>query len=142
MKKIAIFFITVVAIVSLMFFTYSNYKANIRQAQKENLKFDIYVEKEIQGLELATLINKAIDSNEKNEVKKDNKEKYIDNEKKKINIDIKFIDDDELYNIEKIYNSGIEKFLTYYRFLMFKNTEVKYHSSGKIKYMKFEQISE
>ena len=66
MKKIAIFFILIVGIVSIMFFAYSNYKADIRQAQKENLKFEMYVEKEIQGLDLETLINKDVDSNEKN----------------------------------------------------------------------------
>ena len=52
---------------------------------------------------VTTLINKAIDTNEQNEVKKDNKGRYLDNEVNSINIDIKFIDDDVTYNIEKIF---------------------------------------
>ena len=76
-------------------------------------------------------------------VEKDEKGKYIENEKDSINIDIKFLDDDVVYNIEKIYNSGIDKFISYYRKIKFKCIDIQYHDfTKKVKYMKFEQITQ
>lgn len=76
-------------------------------------------------------------------VEKDEQGKYIDNQQDSINIDIKFIDDDVIYNIEKIYISGVDKFLSYYRLIKFKCTEIQYHKfTKKVKYMKFEQITQ
>lgn len=66
MKKIVVFFIILIIIVASIFYMYSNYKANVMQAKRENLKFEMYSNQEIEGIELTTLINRAIDSNEKN----------------------------------------------------------------------------
>ena len=143
MKKIAIFLIIIIGIVSTVSYLYLNNINKQRIAQKENIKFEIYKEQEVTGAELTTLINKAIDTNEQNEVKKDNKGRYLDNEVNSINIDIKFIDDDVTYNIEKIFNNGMDKFMNYYRDIKFKCVDIKYHdSTHKVRYMLFEQISE
>ena len=143
MKKIAIFLLIIISIVSTISYLYLNSINNQRIAQKENLKFEIYKDEEITGAEVTTLINKAINSNQQNEVEKDKKGRYIDNETNSINIDIKFIDDDVTYNIEKIYNNGMDKFLTYYRDIKFKCVDVQYHDkTQKIKYMLFEQITQ
>ena len=143
MKKIAIFLLIIIGIVSTISYLYLNSINNQRIAQKENIKFEIYKDEEITGAEVTTLINKAINSNQQNEREKDKKGRYIDNETNSINIDIKFIDDDVTYNIEKIYNNGMEKFLTYYRDIKFKCVDVQYHDkTQKIKYMLFEQITQ
>ena len=47
MKKIAIFFFIIIAIVSTIAYLYLNYNANIKEAQRENLEFERYAEKEI-----------------------------------------------------------------------------------------------
>ena len=143
MKKIAIFLLIIIGIVSTIPYLYLNSISNQRMAQKENIKFEIYKDEEIAGAEVTTLINKAINSNQQNEIEKDKKGRYIDNETNSINIDIKFIDDDVTYNIEKIYNNGMDKFLTYYRDIKFKCVDVQYHDkTQKIKYMLFEQITQ
>lgn len=143
MKKIAIFLLIIIGIVSTISYLYLNSISNQRIAQKENIKFEIYKDEEITGAEVTTLINKAINSNQQNEIEKDKKGRYIDNETNSINIDIKFIDDDVTYNIEKIYNNGMDKFLTYYRDIKFKCVDVQYHDkTQKIKYMLFEQITQ
>ena len=143
MKKIAIFLFIIIGIVSTISYLYLNSINNQRIAQKENIKFEIYKDEEITGAEVTTLINKAINSNQQNEIEKDKKGRYIDNETNSINIDIKFIDDDVTYNIEKIYNNGMDKFLTYYRDIKFKCVDVQYHDkTQKIKYMLFEQITQ
>ena len=143
MKKLAVFFIIIIAIICSISYLYLNYVANYKTAKKENMKFEVYIDKEIKGSELTTVINKAIDNNEQNEITKDDKGKYIDNGKNSINIDVKFIDDDVIYNIEKIYQAKMEQFLYFYRDITFKCSEVQYHSiTGKVKYMKFEQLTQ
>ena len=143
MKKIAIFLLIIIAIVSTISYLYLNNINNYRNAQKENSKFEMYKDKEITGTEVTTLANKFEDYNQQNKIEKDNKGKYIDNGENSLNIDIKFIDDDVTYNIETIYNKGINTFLAYYREIKFKCNEVRYHSkTGKIKYMLFEQITQ
>ena len=143
MLKKPIFLLIIISIVSTISYLYLNSISNQRIAQKENIKFEIYKDEEITGAEVTTLINKAINSNQQNEVEKDKKGRYIDNETNSINVDIKFIDDDVTYNIEKIYNNGMDKFLTYYRDIKFKCVDVQYHDkTQKIKYMLFEQITQ
>lgn len=142
MKKIAVFLLIIIAIVSTVSYLYLNYKAEYNISQKENAKIDVYIEKEIQGIDLTTIINQVIDQNEKNEIEKDQEGNYIDNEKNSINIDIQFIDSDVIYNIEKIYNAGVDTFLSYYRNITFKCVDVQYHKTGHIKYIKFEQITQ
>ena len=142
MKKIAIFLLILIAIICTISYIYLNYKFDLNNAAKENSKFEMYIDKEIKGSELATIINKMVDSNEKNGIQKDEEGKYINNDENSINIDIKFIDVDIIINAKKIYDNEINKFLTNYRKITFKCNEVQYHTkTGKIKYMQFEQIT-
>lgn len=141
MKKIIIFLFIVVAIVATISYLYLNYIAQYNEAQKENIRFEVHKDDEIEGTELTTLINKAINLNIQNEVEKDENGKYIDNANNSINIDIKFIDKDVTYNMEKIYNSGMDNFLNYYRTIKFKCNEIQYHNTKRIKYIQFEQVT-
>ena len=77
MKKIAIFLLIITAIISTVAYIYLSNISTYKSAQKENAKFEIYIDKEITGTEITTLINRAIDQNKQNEIKKDNKGKYI-----------------------------------------------------------------
>ena len=143
MKKIAIFFGIIVFIVVAMFGLYINYKNNYNTIQNENRQFESYYNEETYGTNLASIINKAIDSNTKNNIEKDQNGKYIENDINSINIDIKMIDNDKTYNMEKIYKGGISTFTSYYSQIKFKCTKIDYHKkTGKIKYMLFEQITQ
>ena len=70
MKKIAIFLLIIIGIVSTISYLYLNSISNQRMAQKENIKFEIYKDEEITGAEVTTLINKAINSNQQKKRKK------------------------------------------------------------------------
>lgn len=143
MKKIAIFFLVIIIVVSGISYLYLNYKANYENAKRENMQFESYYNQEVYGTQLATIINRAIDNNMKNEVEKDKKGKYINNDTNSININIKFTDDDNVYNMEKIYNNEIVNFVNYYGKIKFKCSNIEYHSStNKVKYMLFEQSTE
>ena len=120
-----------------------NYKSEYRITKKANLEFEKYLNEEVYGTDLATIINRAIDNNEKNEVQKNNKAIYINNDTNSINIEIKMLDNDTIYQMENIYNKGIQNFVNYYGNIKFKCLDIKYHSStNKVKYMLFEQITE
>lgn len=143
MKKIAIFFFMIIAIIVGISYMYITYKMNYNQAKQENRQFESYYEQEIYGTELTTIINKAIDKNIINEVEKDKKGFYIDNNENSINIDIRITDNDTTYKMETLYQGEMKKFVEYYGQVKFKCTKIEYHTStNKIKYMLFEQMTE
>ncbi len=143
MKKIAIFAMIVIVIICGIFYMYINYKANYNTSKKANLQFEKYLNEELYGNDLATVINRAVDSNERNKVERNNKGIYQNNDKDSINIEIKMIDNDSIYQMETIYRSGMQTFVNYYGDIKFKCVEIKYHSvTNKVKYMLFEQITQ
>ena len=144
MKKLAIFFLIVIIIIVGISYMYLTYKANYNEAKKENRQFESYLDKEIYGSELTTIINKAIDNNVANEVQKDERTgKYINNDYNSINIDVKMLDYDKTYNMEMFYNGGMYKFVEAYGEIKFKCTKIEYHNkTKKVKYLLFEQITQ
>lgn len=143
MKNLSIFLAIVVLIVGTIFGIYINYKVKYNVSKQENLEFEIYKNKEIYGTDLATAINKAIDYNTRNLVEKNDNGIYINNDKCSINIEIKMIDNDTIYQMENIYNGGIQNFIKYYNNIKFVCTDIRYHkSTNKIKYVLFEQITQ
>ncbi len=143
MKKEIILILVIVTIVIAIFsYYYYTYQRNYKIAKQENMQYDSYYQQEITGTNLASLINKAIDDNTKNEITKNNKGKYIENETNSIRIDIKFTDDDSIHTMEEIYLGGIDIFVQYYNQIKFKCTKIEYHqTTHKVKYMFFEQVS-
>lgn len=142
MKKIAIFFTIIVIIVVGISYIYLNFKSNYDTIQKENKQFESYYNQEVTGLDVATIINKAMDINNKNKNQKDSKGNFIDNETNSINVDIKMLDNDKTYNMIRIFNGGISTFTQYYGNIKFKCTNIDYHKkTGRIKYMLFEQTT-
>lgn len=70
MKKIVIFFVIILIILSGIGYLYLVGKSNDNAINKHNVTFENCYQREIYGSEVATIINKAIDSNEKNEIPK------------------------------------------------------------------------
>ena len=143
MKKIIYFLIFVFIIVIVMTSIYINYKVTLKKIQEDNLQFEYYNQKEITGTDIATLINKAVDSNIKFNVGKDSKGKYIENNENSINIEIYIADNNKTYNMEILYNGGIDKFVKNYGNIKFKCTQIDYHEITKrVKKVYFRQIVE
>lgn len=143
MKKLAIFFLIIIIIIVGISYVYLNYKSNYYTAKRENEQFQSYHGQEIYGTELTSIINKAVDNNKKNEVEKDEKGKYINNDNNSIQIEIKMLDNDKIYIMETLYGGGMDNFVQYYGDIKFKCTKIEYHkSTNRIKYMLFEQITQ
>lgn len=143
MKKLAIFFLGIVIVIVGISYMYLHYKADFHTTQRENKQFESYQGQEIYGTELTTIINKAVDNNENNEVPKDDKGKFINNDSNSLQIDIKMLDNDKTYTMEKLYHGGMDKFVQFYSEIKFKCTKWEYHkATNKVKYMLFEQITQ
>ena len=135
MKNSILYIVTIVIIIlAVLISKIIDFKNANNEIRKFNSKYEETLDKEIYGVDIATLINKAIDDNGKENLAKDDEE-YI-------NIDIKITDfvKDKTYNMEIFYNGGIEQFVKFYSNILFKCTEIKYSKSGKVNYMLFEQI--
>ena len=134
--------IIVIIIVSTIMYIIFNNNETKNVARRKNVEYENYRNRTITGNEIATLINKAMNNNEENKVEKDNKGNYNNNNENSINIDIKFIDNDETYRMETIYNNGTDKFVEYYNTIQFKCMDIKYHEkTGQVSYMYIEQVS-
>ena len=114
MKKMIIFLILVIAIICFIGFKYYSYQIDYTTILAENEEYEKYKEKEVYGLDLTTLINRAIDANIKNKVEKDGQGFYINNNKDSIEIEIYMKDNETTYKIETFYNS-IEGFIENYK---------------------------
>lgn len=141
MKKYIITILILIAIViSSVMYAYNTYKYNIQDLKNYNNEFTKYENTEIVGTEIATILNKAVNNNEQNNVNKGEQGMYIENDENSIKIDIYIKDNDTTYSMEKIYNMGVEKFINSFSLETFKITETQYHNkTGKIKYIKLEQ---
>lgn len=118
-----------------------NIRSEKNEIKKENMQYEKYLNKEILGTELATLINKVIDQNEKNDVQKDEKNYYIDNGENSIKIDLKMITIDKTYPMEEIYNKKIANFVQNFNLIEFKCINIEYHkNSGKVAKLIFEEL--
>lgn len=110
-----------------------------------NKEYEQYLNEEIYGTEVITLINKATSSNETNQVSKDEKGFYINNNQNSIKIDIVMITDVEknettVYKMEAISKVGITEFIKNFNTATFKCTKKEYHKeTGKIKYIEITQ---
>ena len=112
-------------------------------AIKHNKQYEEYCNKEILGTELISLINKAIDYNEKNNVEKqEDTIYYINNNINSIQITVKFIDNDNIIKMENIAEKQTENFIKFFATATFKCNDIKYHKQTKnVQSMYFEQIN-
>lgn len=134
---LAIIFI-IICVVSLSII---NLKSEKKETIKENLEYEQYINKEVLGTDIATLISKAVDNNEKNNIPKDEKGHYINNEKNSIKIDLKMTTIDKTYPMEEIYNKQITTFIQNFNTVKFKCTTIEYHKkTGKISKLVFEEL--
>ena len=119
----------------------TNIQNEKRNTENENSIYEEYAKKEIYGLDLATLINKAVDKNEKNKIAKDEKNYYIENDTNSLKIEIKMHTVDKTYAMEEIYNNNITEFVKYFNLEEFRCIDIKYHkATGKVAKMVFEEI--
>lgn len=139
-QSLLIILVLIFIVICIVSLNIVNLKSQEKELQIQNLEYEQYLNKRVYGTEVATLISKAVDQNEKNNVKKDEKGLYINNEENSIKIDLKMITINRTYPMEEIYNNQIINFVQNFNLIEFKCTYIEYHSkTGKISRLVFEE---
>ena len=138
-------FLIITAIILIIIFIVLGYIFEAQSKQNEaisyNKQYENYLGKEIYGAEIATLINKVTEQNERNNVSKDENGYYIDNGTNSIKIDLKMTTINKTYPMEEIYNNQITNFVKNFNQIKFKCTKIEYHkNTNKISKMVFEEL--
>lgn len=100
-----------------------------------NSEYEEYAEGKINGLDITTIINKAISHNENKLIEKDAEGNYVDSDDR-ILIYVTF--NKKTYRMERLYKVGIEPFIEYFGNVEFSCVDKQYHDSGLISSMTFE----
>ena len=139
-KYVIVMVVLLLIIVGSIFYAYRLYQENVNNVSSYNFNYEQYIDKEISGTEIATILNKAVNNNEQNNIEKNENNVYIENNINSIKIDIYIKDNDTTYSMEKIYNLGVEQFINSFSFETFKIDKVEYHNeTGVIKYILIKQ---
>lgn len=140
MKKFYAILVLVFCIVVLVIVVnFNNYQKNQRQISNFNREFEEYNKEDVPGVDITTLINKAISNNEKYGVQKDENGLYINDGKNSIQIYITMIINGQTYPMENINKLGMDSFTSYFGVIKFRCTNISYHEeTSKIASMTFE----
>lgn len=139
MKKSLICIIIILFVVGIIgFIQYKNFRQEKLEIAKFNLNYEEYNKDNLNGLDITTVINRAISNNEKNFVEKDKDGLYNLQDENCIEIYVKMIINNTVYRMERINSLGINSFTEYFGEVRFKCAEVTYHENGKIATMTFE----
>ena len=102
---------------------------------------------DIYGTDVCTLINKAIDINEKNDIDKDEDGFYIENNLNSCIIVITFIIEDDkgefiekTVRMESLQSAGLDGFISNFGVTLFRCTDIKYNDNGFVNKIYIKQI--
>lgn len=139
MKKLLICIILMLLVLGIIAgIQYENLQKEKLEIAKFNLNYEEYNKDNLNGLDITTLINRAISNNEKKFVEKDAEGLYNLEDENCIEIYVKMIINNTVYRMEKINNLGISSFTEYFGEVSFKCVDVTYHENGKVASMTFE----
>jgi len=141
-KTVFVILLIFLAIIVAIFMNYRELTTNQNIATKFNKDFEFYNKASILGTDVTTVINRAINNNEKYSVPKDENDLYIANETDSIKIYVCFsTKDDEYYPMENLKKNGLKEFTRYFGEIEFRCTSIKYHQkTGTIAEMKFSVV--
>ncbi len=138
-KNLLIIFVILIIILIIIGVNFHNMQMKRKEVSKFNLQYEEYNADNLNGLDITTVINKAVNNNEKYEIPKDEEGLYILDDQNSIEIYIKMIINNTTYKMERINNLGMNSFIEYFGVVGFKCTDVSYHKkTGKIASMTFE----
>lgn len=97
----------VLILVVLVIITALLYKYNIAVREEQdvrqlNMEYENFTKGEITGTSLITLINKTVDINRKNNIAVDKDGLFVENDTNSIKVDVKFLESDTVFEMEKI----------------------------------------
>lgn len=144
MKKIFVLICVIFFIITfVIIFNFKNVHKKNEEITKFNANYELYNSQNLNGLDIITVINKAISNNEKYEIPKDKDGLYILDDEYSIEVYVTMIINEKTYRMERINDLGINSFVAYFGEVSFKCTDVKYHEkTGRISSLTFEATEE
>lgn len=130
-KTLIIMLILFVAILAAVSITVVDLQQTGKQVKQFNQIFEEYKDKSLLGSEVASLINKAIDNNEKNQISKNDKGIYQEDGKYSVQILVKLEKEGEYFTMERINALKITEFVKNFSLQDFKCTGIEYHKETK-----------
>ena len=141
-KNIAIIFILIIVVLAVFVTWYLQATNERNTITNYNSEYEtLYKDKQITGVDLTTIINKAIDNNEKYSLEKDENSAYIDDGEYYIEIYVKLTEDGDTYLMEAIEQVGLSEFTNLYGSAYFECTNTEYHENGRISKLTFEIVN-
>lgn len=142
-KGIIILIVLTIIVISPLVLIFMQYRAERIEVRKFNREYEEYREKTVYGTNIGSLINFAVDNNEKYEIAKDDKGNYIDDDKYYMTVEIKLLSLDNEYKtityaMETIVSLGTDRFVKNFNVSEFKCTDISYNSYGRIRKLTFE----
>lgn len=137
-KSILLICSILIVILCIIFVNFKILENKKLEVARFNTVYEEYNKDNLNGLDITTVINKAINNNEKYGIDKDEDDMYINDKEYCIKIYIKMIINDKIYPMERINAVGMESFVEYFGVVNFKCTDVKYHENGRLSEMTFE----
>ena len=151
-KTITAILLIIVIIVIIITMQIRNIAQNKQEALSFNSEYEKYKDKDLYGIDIVTVINKAIDNNTKYNIVKDEKGRYIEDEENSIKVELNLIASvDEktgeknivTHPMERLMEVGLDGFITNFNLTTFKVNKIEYHKkTGRVSKIVFEQIEE
>ena len=140
-KQTLLIIILLVVIILVVTFAVAQNVQKQRELANYNNQYEKYLNGQVYGTDVASLINKAIDNNEKNNVEKDENGYYIDNNTNSVKLYIKLVQDGDNFPMERIFEVGLTEFVKNFNIEDFKCTKINYHeNTGMVSEVYFEVI--
>lgn len=139
MKKILMLMIAILLVaVGVIGLSYKDYEIKNIDNNLFNSTYEEYNTNNLNGLDITTIMNKAISNNEKYEIPKDENGVYILDDEYSIIIYVSMVEDEPAYRMERFIKAGMNDFTRYFGEVGFKCIDVTYHEkNGRIASMTF-----
>ncbi len=138
-KSLLIIGVICFIVFAILFLNLRDLQKRNAEAAKFNASYEAYNQENLNGLDITTVINKAINNNNKYNIQKGKDGLYLADEEHSIQIYVTMMINQKTYPMEKINALGINSFIEYFGAIHFKCTNITYHKkTGKIASMTFE----
>lgn len=139
MKKFIVIIVFILVTIFIVSYNIKTVERQNNEVKKFNQEYEYFDKNTTSGIDITSLINKAISNNEKYDIPKDKEGLYILDDEYSIVIYVKMIIDDNTYRMERLSGEKLNKFTELFGSINFKCTEITYHEkNGRIASMTFE----
>jgi len=139
MKKFIVIIVFILVIIFIVSYNIKTVERQNNEVKKFNQEYEYFDKNTTSGIDITSLINKAISNNEKYDIPRDKEGLYILDDEYSIVIYVKMIIDDNTYRMERLSGEKLNKFTELFGSINFKCTEITYHEkNGRIASMTFE----